>query len=250
MAEQQLGYTTFNFKCSAGREEGRAAWGAEQGSTREEGDLQLKVVSDTWQPVLLNLWWYSTSWKWEQTIPTSATAPGDLLKHTANVSRPDKNCTAFSTKRLTNKNTLKYISPEQGFFGGFSWFLFSSLLNRLGNRHKYLPAWCWVFLNPSYLYKPVLCFSTTQDLLLSYEERAKCSTAQDIKDSILKPFCSLPSSLNFRPTKTILLGFFSLEGKVELKLADPKPQLAVFRIVCLTEKRRNLWKLNIPRNKG
>lgn len=143
----------------------------------------------------------------------------------------DKNCSCFSTKRLTNKNTLQYIAPEQGFFGGFSSFLFSALLNRLGNMHNYgkfyFPAQCWVFLNPSYLYKPVLCFSTTTDLTLYYEERAKCSTAQDTRDSILKPFCSLRPSLNLRSAKTILVWFFSHKERLSLKLADPKPQLPV-----------------------
>lgn len=154
------------------------------------------------------------------------TASGDLLKHTANVPRPGKNCFCFSTKRLTNKNTLQYISPEHRFFGGLSSFLFSTLLNRLGNMYNYgkfyFLAQCWVLLNPSYLHKLVLCFSTTQDLILYYEERAKCSTAQDIGDSILKPFCSLLPSLNLRPTKTILVWSFSHKGKVKLKVGRPQ----------------------------
>lgn len=170
MAEQQLGYATFNSQSSAGRKEARAVWGAEQHSTRGK---------ETWD------------WKWwdlstraskfmmvRHTLKIRAdnsyqlrwndvTVSRDLLKHTLSVSRLDKNCTCFSTKRLTNKNTFKhtYTSPEERFFRGFSSFLFSSLLNRLGNTYKYygkfyFPAQCWVLLNPSYLYKPVLCFWT------------------------------------------------------------------------------------------
>lgn len=102
---------------------------------------------------------------------------------------------------------------------------FCFLLNRLGNAHNYGKCYCWVLLNPSYLYKPVLCLSA-EDLIVYCEEMAKCSAAQDLGNSILKPFCSLLPKFEFETNKNHQFGFVVLKERLSLKLADPEPQPA------------------------
>lgn len=178
---------------------------------QERGRKPGAARGESCQPELLNLWWHILkSWQ----FPSR-----DSLKHTASVSRPDKTCPCFST----NKNTLQCISPEQGFFGGFSSFLFSAQ-----QAGKCTQLWEVLLLGASQSKLPLqtcsLPLSRGFNSVLWRNGKMFSSTRPGEQHP--KTFLLFASKFEFETNKNHQFGFVVLKERLSLKLADPKPQPA------------------------